>query len=447
MVKDKEHIEKLSNLPQHIVNFLWNNITLGQTIFKNVFWLALGDGIVKIAKMIMFAFLARSLGVTLFGKFNFAFASVLIFVPLADFGVSTIFIRKHVGKEKFSQEMAPLFWLRIFSVFLILFFVFGYAIFFVKDLTLRKITYILGGYVALESILNLFFPIFRAQQKMQFQALFQTLEAILIALITILILPIRKSLTVLAWIYLLIRLILLICLGLMTIKRKDFSISNLSLTNDILERAKEYLLAAWPLGVAILLESIWNNSETLILGILKTNSDVGIYQAAYQIPKILFTGGTFIGIAFFPSLCFQLRNSFSNFKHLLSKFVIIMVGLGLILGMGCVYFSAPIIKIVYGSQYASSVLVLKFLGVVLFLNFLFLTCAYFLMIMGREKKYMVLVGLGTLINVVSGLILIPKFDIIGAALSKIISLFIFDTFIFYSIIKLFKHDRRVVSII
>ena len=83
------------------IKFLFKNLGVRQSIFKNTFWLALEEVISKLLKLILIIYVARILGVTNYGKFIFALAFVSLFVIFSDFSLSIITTREvSRGKEK-----------------------------------------------------------------------------------------------------------------------------------------------------------------------------------------------------------------------------------------------------------------------------------------------------------------------------------------------------------
>ena len=75
------------------------NRGIRQTIVKNTFWLALGEGIGRILTAALLIYVARVLGAEEYGMFTFAFAFVSLLVIFADFGLSPITIRE-LSKDK-----------------------------------------------------------------------------------------------------------------------------------------------------------------------------------------------------------------------------------------------------------------------------------------------------------------------------------------------------------
>ena len=57
-------------------NFLFKNLGIQQTVFKNTFWLAAAEGISRFSRLILIIYVARIFGVNDYGKFNFALAVV-----------------------------------------------------------------------------------------------------------------------------------------------------------------------------------------------------------------------------------------------------------------------------------------------------------------------------------------------------------------------------------
>jgi len=92
-----------------VKTLLFDNISIKQTIFKNTFWIGLGEGISKLLKLILLIYVAKILGAAEYGKFCFAFAFVGLFTILTELGVYQIMVREFARDKKKGRDffLAP----------------------------------------------------------------------------------------------------------------------------------------------------------------------------------------------------------------------------------------------------------------------------------------------------------------------------------------------------
>src|SRR4030042_970888 len=128
-----------------IINFLFKNLGIRQTVLKNTFWLALAETISRLSKLILIIYVARILGVTDYGKFIFALAFVSLFVIFSDFSLPVITTREvSRGKEK---EYPAILSLKILLSLGALVLILISSFFIAFDPVIRKVIWILGIYI------------------------------------------------------------------------------------------------------------------------------------------------------------------------------------------------------------------------------------------------------------------------------------------------------------
>ncbi|MBI2647026.1 oligosaccharide flippase family protein, partial [Candidatus Woesearchaeota archaeon] len=140
-------------------------------ITSNFISLALSELISKIIQIIIFIYLARIFGKLEFGKFGFGFAFATIIAVIADFGINTLLIReisrdkKNVGKYV-SNALTIKCFLSLITFFIAsIFLIIGkYS----KDTV--AIAYIMLVFMVLQTFTDLFYSVFRAFEKMYYDA-------------------------------------------------------------------------------------------------------------------------------------------------------------------------------------------------------------------------------------------------------------------------------------
>ncbi|PIX88077.1 MAG: hypothetical protein COZ30_01950, partial [Candidatus Nealsonbacteria bacterium CG_4_10_14_3_um_filter_36_16] len=161
-------------------NFFLENLGVRQTIFKNTFWLAVAEGVSRFLKLILIIYVARILGATDYGKFNFALAFVALFGIFADLGVSQILTREFARENKKEKEFSTLLSLKLFLGLGTFLLILISSFFITPDPVIQKIIWILAIYTIISGFSGIIFAFFQARQKMEYQAMTKILEAILV---------------------------------------------------------------------------------------------------------------------------------------------------------------------------------------------------------------------------------------------------------------------------
>jgi len=175
---------------------------------------------------------------------------------------------------------------------------------------------------------------------------------------------------------------------------------------------------AAPLALSGLADTVSNRADLLILGLLRSVNDVGIYGAAYN----LYIGATLVvaamQVALLPAFA---RASEAALRRLWVRAVGVVVILGGGAGSLFVFAADPLIRIIYGDGLAAAAIPLRILGpaaAVFVVERLMITT---LIGRGQQRAAMYAIVPGTFINILSNYILIPEYGYNGAAAATLAS--------------------------
>ncbi len=176
-----------------------------------------------------------------------------------------------------------------------------------------------------------------------------------------------------------------------------------------------------PFALSIVFSDIYFKVDSVMLGYLRSAAEVGRYSAAYNLFEGLTNIALVVSSSIYPlvSRC-HVEDSgmvgviFSNaFKTI---FLICMP----VLTVGFL-FSKEIIHLVYGNEYADSVLVLQ----ILLFAFVFvsagLLCSHVLAGTNKERAIVAATGVGVVVNVAANAFAIPGYGAKGAALTTVLT--------------------------
>jgi O-antigen/teichoic acid export membrane protein len=169
--------------------------------------------------------------------------------------------------------------------------------------------------------------------------------------------------------------------------------------------------------------SIYVNLDTVMLGYLSSDRNVGLYTAAVRITKIVVVLVTTLGGVLIPRISYYIEHkNFEEFRKVikLSANFILFLGLPSIVGL---YILAPeVINLFGGSDFSESITSMRImLPIILFIGFSNLLGIQIMYNFGEEKSVIKSVLIGSIIHIITNLILIPKFGHIGAAISTLMA--------------------------
>ncbi len=183
---------------------------------------------------------------------------------------------------------------------------------------------------------------------------------------------------------------------------------------------KKIIKSSYPIGLTFMIVVIYNATNTVMLGFMRSDYETGIYSAAYSILIFALVPTSILQGAFFPK--FSRLNAKEERNRIVSKFALLSFLVGVLISFGFFVYSDFVISF-FGKRYAETTHILSYLMVSTLIVYVSTTFFSPLLAWKMEKIVMFtnLAGLG--INLLSNFILIPKYGMYGAALSSIFSEF------------------------
>ncbi len=197
-------------------------------------------------------------------------------------------------------------------------------------------------------------------------------------------------------------------------------------------RWKYALKTALPFLFISVLIQVYYNLDTVMLGFMKSNEAVGLYNAAYKIIFLVISLGALIQDVFFPVFSRLFVESKEKMRKALNLAHHLFVIISIPIGVGGTILARPLITFIYGSPYAGAVLPFQLLIWTVVAQFFGVTFGTALLTTNKERNFMYGVGMGALANIILNFILIPRFGPEGAAISTIVAQIIVTTFLVLS---------------
>jgi O-antigen/teichoic acid export membrane protein len=179
---------------------------------------------------------------------------------------------------------------------------------------------------------------------------------------------------------------------------------------------KKFLKESLPLGLSAIVIFIYFKMDTILLSVLKTNAEVGIYNAAYKvIESVSFFPSMIIGLMF-PLFSRHIFSDKKHFKHLADETLKVFMILVVPMVIGTLFLSDGIIHLIGGNAFAQSANTLRIL--IFALAFIFFGGFFnnILIAANHQKKMLWAFVACAAFNVSANLIFIPLYSYTASAI-------------------------------
>jgi len=274
----------------------------------------------------------------------------------------------------------------------------------------RQIVYLVWLFTILSTFTELFYSIFRAFEKMYFDAFLKILRMVILTIASLYVL--LKGYGIVAFSYTFVIVEFIIVIAALAIGLKNFIEFKIELDYAFI---KSLLKKAAPFGLAFVFGSIYFFIGSVMLSKIKGDVEVAIYSVAYNIALAILFIPTVYTNAIYPVLSRYYHQSKKEFNILYEKSFKYLYIIGLPISVGIYLLAGRIINLFYGKDYAASAIALQVIAWYLFIKFLNFLLGIILSSIDRQSKRMLGQGVTAVFNVALNLLLIPKFGFIGAA--------------------------------
>jgi O-antigen/teichoic acid export membrane protein len=354
-----------------------------------------------------------------YGDYMYVITLAILFGSLADWGTATIGVRE-VSKEKENQGklLGNIFILRLFLSFLAIILLFAFSIFLPiqtqNPLLLRKMIRIATLIVFLVATKASFRIIFQSRLEMQKAAVADITTSFLIFLFSWYVVKNGLGLGPLVWSVIWAAGVAAFVAGALALKtvRYDFCLDKKIIAKMMSE--------SLPMGAILLIFTMDNKIDTIMLGSIKGSGPVGIYAISYRVYDVLILGAAYFMNALLPVI--SQYSNLSKWKDKLKQIyqkafdILFLMGLaGLIFVLILAPFIVRLLTWQRFGEFADSVAVLRILVLAMFIAYFNHLTGYTIVALGKQRPYF-LVALSALIfNITANLLVIPRFSYYGAA--------------------------------
>ncbi len=178
---------------------------------------------------------------------------------------------------------------------------------------------------------------------------------------------------------------------------------------------RNLLKKSLPLGLAIVFTMIYFKIDTVMLSLMKSPAEVGIYGLAYKfLETLIFFPAMFVGLVM-PLMSKYAFSAREKFRKITQKTLEILLIFIVPMIVGTFFLSPQIVTLVAGQDFRLSAGVLNILIVATGIIFLGALFSNMIISLEKQKSLTYIYGAGAAINLVTNFIFIPKYSYYGAA--------------------------------
>jgi len=397
-----------------------------QRIAKNTGMLFVAQVGGHVLSFLYMMYTVRYLGPANFGILAFALAFTGIFGVLTDFGLSPLTVREVArGKSLTSKYLANISGMKIILATI----TFGLIALTINLLNYPRqtieVVYLIALSIILGAFTQMFNSVFQAHEKMEYQSLGQILNSTLMLGGVIFAMKWNFSVVGFALLYFLIGVVILAySIGILRIKFSEVFLEWLQRKIEInWSFWKTTIKEALPFGLALTFVMIFYWISSVMLSLMKGDTVVGWYNAAYRMVLILlFIPHSFIA-AIYPVMSKFYVTSRDSLTLSFEKSFRYLIILGIPIGIGTTLLAKRLILLIFGTEYMNSISALQILVWSSVLIFMTIPFGNLLNCLNKQAVVTKITGICVLVNVVSNLILIPKYSLIGASIATVLTEF------------------------
>ena len=169
--------------------------------------------------------------------------------------------------------------------------------------------------------------------------------------------------------------------------------------------------------------TVYTNLDQVMLGFMKTDTDVGYYHAAVRIKEILVAIVTSLGAVLLPRVSYYIQNGMmEEFRRITKKAINFVFLFASPLMVYFIIFAREGILLLSGADFMGSILPMQILmPTVLFIGLTGLLGIQILVPLGREKMVLYSVIAGAVVDLIINALLIPKWAATGAAIGTLVA--------------------------
>ncbi|WP_320047862.1 oligosaccharide flippase family protein [uncultured Ilyobacter sp.] len=373
-------------------------------------------------------FIAKKLGPTKFGEYNYYLTILSLIYSFSLFGLDSLLPKLLVINKEIKEKAEWLFTGILFQAFVIAIEVF--ILFLLRNkLSLNSMFFLVAISYIVKSFENIKY--YNLANRLGYiNSKLQMITIIFSSVLKMIYLYVYSDLNVLLLIILLTELL-----------RNFLFITQIRLNFKIVFIKKKFIFIlkqGFPLFISALSVNLYMRIDQLMIKNMLNNTELGIYSVAVRLTEIWYLIPGMIIPIFFP-LIIKYKDNKKEYEDRIIGLISILILISIVLIIPLILFSELIVNTLYGLEYLKSGYILKYYSFLIFITFLGAFRGKYLVLENKQKYLIIfgIFGLGT--NIILNYTLIPSYQSLGATFASIISQLMTNIFILF----IFKETREI----
>lgn len=183
--------------------------------------------------------------------------------------------------------------------------------------------------------------------------------------------------------------------------------------------------------------TIYTHLDTVMLGLMKSDVDVGYYNAAVKIKTILVSIVTSLGAVLLPRASYYVQQKkMDEFRRISTKALNFVFLISMPLTLYFIYYAEQGIFLLSGSAYGGAILPMQIImPTLIFIGITNILGIQILVPLGKEKTVLLSEIVGAIVDLALNALLIPKFASAGAAIGTLVAEFAVLSVQYYALRK------------
>jgi len=397
----------------------------------NTTWIATIDLLIKISSYVFLLFLARKISINDFGLYHFVISFTYFFAIISDFGTQFL-LERNIAENNYSilkTALTTRLYMSIFAIILCIVIVYFLA---VPENT-KFLIFVYAFSLFPKAIYETVLPIFRGMENFFYERLFLLIKNIFFLVIAVTVVYITKNILFLVLTFVFSELIGAIAAFYLfnktslNIKIIPFSLKSFDFS---------FLKKSLPFVAGAGLYVFYFRIDSIMLKLLKSDFELGIYSSAYRIYEALLFIPSAIGTAIFPRL---IKIEKENYYSAVDKVMKVTLLISSIISILVIYYSSYI-PLLYGhlayQALTKPLKVIFIIAPIAFVNYFYIILAF---VQKKETKILLPLLLVAAINVIANFYFIPKYGYMGAAwttnISEVLLFILINCFVLSKVTK------------
>ncbi len=405
---------------ERVIQFLSKNKTPKQTIVKNSFWVFLAELMSKWSLALVIIFIWREFWKEIFWQYSYLAIILSFLLIFADLWITQLTTRDYQHIEWHHRTQYLIAWLKTkLLLTTIVFVIYCCILYFVVTSTFLLI---IGSLLFIQWVANSFLEYLRATFRSLQTSETETKIKIFQWALTLLLIPIiylTYSLpSVLFWQWI---ITLITCLYAWSVIKKS-KIEKKIWVESLKSTSTQYFLSHWWMfALSWLFVSMYYYIDSLIIQRFLWYESVWIYNAAYKIITVLIVPLSIIWGSLMPTIKSWVHTKSQSLFKNIWRFTRVTWIIYTVLILFFIYFAESIIFLVYWAEYAESGPLLEVLLLTVIIVARYTPLAWSLYALNLQKWHMIATWIWVTINLILNIILIPRYGMIAAARTTLIT--------------------------